>query len=226
MKWNLRRDLVLIFSFITYIFITLKVFYAQLPEMIPSHFNSQGIADGYAPKDLFIFGMFGIIVGVYLLLTFIPFIDPLRKKIEHRYTVILLMRDIIVYFLFFVYGMSLYAAHTGRLEIHIFGVGLGLFFLLLGNYLPRVPQNWFIGIRSPWTMSSEVVWKKTHILGGWLFILMGFVMIILSLLKIDLLFAMVGLVLPVSIFIGFIYPFWLYKKIQKETQQKTEYTER
>jgi uncharacterized membrane protein len=215
MKWSLRRDMWLIFSFIMYIIITLKVLYPELPEMIPSHFNSQGIADGYAPKGLFIFGMFGFVVVVYLLLTFIPFIDPLRKKIEYRYAVILFLRNIIVLFLWFVCGVSLYTAHTGRLEMHLFGVGFGLLFILLGNYLPRVPQNWFIGIRSPWTMSSDIVWKKTHARGGWLFILSGLVMLILSLMKVNFLFSLLILV-PVIIYIGILYPFFLYKKLQKK----------
>jgi uncharacterized membrane protein len=78
MKWNLKRELFPLV--LCMIFIILSVyFYSRLPEVIPSHFNSQGNANGYAPKDLFMVGMFGVIVGVYLLLTFIPFIDPLWK---------------------------------------------------------------------------------------------------------------------------------------------------
>jgi uncharacterized membrane protein len=110
--------------------------------------------------------------------------------------------------------LCLNAAKTGILEVRSLSVGFGLFFILLGNYLPRVPQNWFIGIRSPWTMSSEVVWKKTHILGGWLFILMGLVLIILTLMGVDFIYTLV-LLIPVVIYVAILYPFFLYKKLQK-----------
>ena len=55
-------------------------------------------------------------------------------------------------------------------------LGVGLLFIFLGNFLTRVEPNWFIGIRTPWTLSSDTVWRKTHRTGGWVFVLGGFVL--------------------------------------------------
>ncbi len=55
-------------------------------------------------------------------------------------------------------------------------IGIGLLFIVLGNYLTRVEPNWFIGIRTPWTLSSDTVWRKTHRTGGWLMVVGGFVL--------------------------------------------------
>jgi len=54
-------------------------------------------------------------------------------------------------------------------------IGVGLLFAFLGNYLTRIEPNWFIGIRTPWTLSSDAVWRKTHRTGGWLFVIGGIV---------------------------------------------------
>jgi uncharacterized membrane protein len=57
-------------------------------------------------------------------------------------------------------------------------LGVGLLFIILGNYMPKVKKNWFVGIRTPWTLASEEVWNKTHRLGGKIFILAGLLMIL------------------------------------------------
>jgi uncharacterized membrane protein len=55
-------------------------------------------------------------------------------------------------------------------------LGVGLLFVFLGNYLTRVEPNWFIGIRTPWTLSSDSVWRRTHRTGGWLMVIGGLVL--------------------------------------------------
>jgi len=57
-------------------------------------------------------------------------------------------------------------------------LGVGLLVVFLGNFLTRVEPNWFIGIRTPWTLSSDTVWRKTHRTGGWVFVLGGLVLAI------------------------------------------------
>jgi len=56
-------------------------------------------------------------------------------------------------------------------------VGVGLTFIVLGNYLGRVEPNWFIGIRTPWTLESETVWRKTHRIAAWFFVLGGVIVV-------------------------------------------------
>ncbi|HQT91558.1 MAG TPA: SdpI family protein, partial [Candidatus Kryptobacter bacterium] len=80
-----------------------------------------------------------------------------------------------------------------------------------GNYMPKFPQNWFVGIKTPWTISSEVVWKKTHILGGWLFALTGVVYVVFAALRLSA--ALPSLLILLVAASTFIYSFFLYKKL-------------
>ena len=211
MKWSLKREL---FSLI--VMAALAMFavhqYPGLPDPMPSHFDSGGNINGWMGKDAFMGLVAALTVGLYLLITFIPFIDPFWKKIQPRYGLILLIRDVTIGFLAFVFVLSILAAREGRLRFELFGAGLGLLFVLIGIYMPKLPQNWFVGIRTPWTLSSDVVWKKTHVVGGRLFVLAGIVFILCSLLGLPVVIPLVCLI-AISVFTGIIYPLYLFKKL-------------
>ena len=122
--------------------------------------------------------------------------------------------------MFYIFILSIKAVKSGKLDVGWTGIGLGLLFILIGNYLPKIPRNFFFGIRVPWTLASEIVWKKTHIIGGWVFVLTGLLMIILSFSKTGLFITLmisVGIILVFSI----LYPFILYKKLEKEGEIKS-----
>ena len=156
-------------------------------------------------------------LGLYFLITFVPFFDPLRKKIESKYGILLLFRDVVFGFLAFNVGLCILASFEGAGRPDLFGVGFGLLFFLIGNYLPKLPQNWFFGIRTPWTLSSEVIWRKTHIVGGWLFAASGVVIIVLSLLKVSMVVTLL-ILLPVILISCLLYPLYLFKKLQKTNE--------
>jgi uncharacterized membrane protein len=107
------------------------------------------------------------------------------------------------------------SAQQGKFQVGMFGFGFGLLFILLGNYLPKLPRNFFFGIRSPWTLASETVWKRTHILSGWLFVAAGCLMAGLSFTSIPFHILLLALILPLALFSAVIYPYYLYRKIQK-----------
>ena len=64
----------------------------------------------------------------------------------------------------------------------VIGLSVGALFVVLGNYITRVRPNWFLGIRTPWTLSSERAWRETHRVGGTLFVLGGLVLIAVTLI--------------------------------------------
>jgi uncharacterized membrane protein len=181
---------------------------------MPIHFDAKGNINGWEEKNTFFVEQFAIMLCLYFLITFIPFIDPLRNKIESKYGLLLLFRDVIIGFFGFTFGTSILAAFEGTARADLIGVGLGLLFFLLGNYMPKLPRNWFFGIRTPWTLSSEVIWRKTHIVGGWLFAVSGLTIIFLSLLKVSM-DATLFILLPAALVSGLIYPLYLFKKLQK-----------
>jgi uncharacterized membrane protein len=114
--------------------------------------------------------------------------------------------------------LTFISAKNNVFRSDLFGIGFGLLFVLLGNYMPKLPRNFFFGIRSPWTLASEVVWTKTHRISGILFAAAGIIFIVLSLLKVQLTIIMIIVLIPLVVFTAFIYPFFLFKRLQKETK--------
>jgi uncharacterized membrane protein len=212
MKWNFKRDIFVLSMIFLSIVISLY-FYNKLPDVVPIHMNGNGMPDNYASKSLaFTFNIAGSIF-IYLLLTFIPYLDPFRKKIEKKYNVVLLFRDITVIFIAF-FSTSMFISTKIN---NFLGFEIAVLFIFFGNYMPKLPQNYFIGIRSPWTLASDVVWVKTHRIGGILFVIAGLLIAILSLFKVQLSIIMSIILIPLVGFTAFIYPFYIYKKLEKES---------
>jgi len=153
-------------------------FYNNLPERVAVHWNYAGQVDGYGSGQMqaIIFSL--LITGMYLLFLLIPYLDPKKEryeqfsKIYHIFKNIILALMVVIYFIIGLNGLGY------DLPVGIIIPGLvGLLFIVLGNYLGKIKMNWFMGIRTPWTLSSEEVWNKTHRFGGKMFIIAGLLMI-------------------------------------------------
>lgn len=215
MKWQLKREWLPLVVLLV-MAITAWYVYPTLPDRVPTHFNIHGEADDYSGKAGFTAFTLGGCTALYLVLTFIPWLDPFRKKIEQRYETFLKFRNLTLFFFAIVFFLSIHAARTGQFEPRWLGFGFGALFIALGNYLPQLPRNFFFGVRSPWTLASEEVWKRTHIVSGYCFVAGGLLMILLALFNVNMIWSMLGIVAPVSLFCTFVYPYFLFKKLQKE----------
>ena len=144
--------------------------YPQMPAQIPSHWNVEGEVDGYMPKFWGLFLMPIISLGLLLLFLVIPKIDPLKENIKkfRKYFngFILLM----ILFLFYIYLLTIAWSFNIQGNMTIMMIpALAILFYYIGILTANAKRNWFIGIRTPWTLSSDAVWDKTHQLGGKLF---------------------------------------------------------
>lgn len=148
--------------------------YPILPDPVPTHWNLQGEVDGYMAKPWGVFAGPLIILGVWILLRVLPFVSPKGFRMESFFSVyrILLLATVSLEML--VVSAALLAAAGYSIGIVGFVSGLlGILFIVLGNYLGKVRRNFFLGIRTPWTLASEEVWQRTHRLAAWLFVLAG-----------------------------------------------------
>jgi uncharacterized membrane protein len=148
--------------------------WSTAPDRIPMHWNIAGEVDRYGGRfeGLLLLPMFAL--GTYLLMRFLPRVDPGRANYAAFGTVYTIFRFAMLVVLAVVYGV-VHLAGRGR-EVHIETVApliLAALFILIGAISGKLRQNWFIGIRTPWTLSSERSWVRTHRVGGWLFVLLG-----------------------------------------------------
>ena len=151
-------------------------FYPQMPDKMASHWNIKGEADGYMSKFWGLFLMPIILLGLFLLFILIPKIDPLKENIAKFRKYFDGFIVLIMVFLFYIYLLSIAWNLGKRFDMGQMMVpALGILFYYCGILTENAKRNWFIGIRTPWTLSSESVWDKTHKIGGKLFKIAGLI---------------------------------------------------
>ncbi len=189
----------------------------QLPEQIVSHWNVSGEPDGYMTKTegvLFFPLIIGILIAFYAA---IPYIDPLRSNIERFRSAYNLLWILFSVFFFYIFCISL-AWNLGYVFNFTFLIVPAFSFLLygLGVLLGKAKRNWFVGIRTPWTLSSDVVWDKTHVLMGRLFKIAAFVSLF-GMFTTERRWALAFTVIPLIaiVLFGVIYSFIEFKKKER-----------
>jgi uncharacterized membrane protein len=147
----------------------------QLPEQIASHWNINDQVDGYMPKFWGVFMMPLITLGMFLLFLVVPSIDPLKANIAQFREAFNLFIILIVGFMLYIHGLTIAwsLGYTNFKMSTSMVPALGLLFIFLGVMLRKAKRNFFIGIRTPWTLSNDRVWDKTHQLGATLFMASG-----------------------------------------------------
>lgn len=190
-------------------------FYNQMPEKMAIHWNVRGEVDSYASKFLGLFLIPVILLMIFLLFIAIPRIDPLKQNIEEfrkYYNGFIILT---IGFLFYTYILTILWNYGFRFSIaQLITPAFGILFYYCGILIENAKRNWFIGIRTPWTLSNEEVWNRTHRIGGRLFKLAGIISFAgIALQKYALFFVLVP-VLLVSIY-TVIYSYLEYQKVIK-----------
>jgi len=154
-------------------------YYPQMPEQMASHWNAKGLVDDYLPRFWGLFLIPITLVGLALLFMAIPRIDPLRENIEKfrkyydGFVILFMMFMVFVYFQTILWSIGIEISPNAFLPI-----AAGLLFVGAGILVENTRRNWFVGIRTPWTLSSDEVWDKTHRMGGNLFKIAGVIAIV------------------------------------------------
>ncbi len=153
--------------------------WADIPDQIAMHWNGAGEVDRWGEKGWEAFLLPVINVGVYLLLIALPYIDP-KKKTDNAQKAMRAFRYILPVFFsgFAVLILYKWLGSDFELTSYIY-LSMTALFLLMGNYMQTIKPNYFLGIRTPWTLESEENWRKTHRFGGRLWVAGSLVMLIL-----------------------------------------------
>ncbi len=165
------------------VLITLFVF-SGLPPEIPMHWNIHGEIDAWYPKFPWAFMPPVIGIVITILATVLPKIDPKKENYDRFKRQYFIIRLILVAF-FAVLQMVIISISMGATFIKvdtIIKLMIGILFIVLGNLMPKFKQNYFVGIKTPWTLNNEAVWAKTHRHGGFVWFVAGFIMSVLAFL--------------------------------------------
>ncbi|MGG0479368.1 SdpI family protein [Priestia megaterium] len=185
----------------------------HLPATMPIHWGANGEADGFATKINAMILTVGIMVLIYFIIAFVPRIDPRKENYKYfskTYNIVLNA----VLLLFFFVNMSTILQGLGYNVpmSYIAPIMAGLVFIIIGNYLQRVRSNYFMGIRTPWTLSNETVWKKTHRLSGKLFFIGGLLILISAFLPDGYKSVIMWGSIVLCVAVPYLYSYLAYKK--------------
>ncbi len=192
-------------------------FWDQIPETIPTHWGIDGQPDGWSQKGWSVFFLPLITIGSYLLLVFVPYIDP-KQKTDNRQKSLRAMRMVMPLLLtgIFLIMMLQWIGYTFDVGRAIY-LCIALLFLVIGNYMQSLKHNYFIGIRTPWTLESEEIWRKTHRFGGKLWVAGALLMIALWFFLDTTVLSVTILICTLTMaFLPIGYSLYLYMKQRKE----------
>ncbi|MBQ6655054.1 MAG: SdpI family protein [Erysipelotrichaceae bacterium] len=180
------------------------ILWNRLPDPMPIHFNLQGEIDNYGSKLLVVVGMGLFMAALHLLCLYVTTKDPENGNVSD--TVMDLTVWAVPAISLFVSFMIYSAALGTQLPVsRIMSFGLGLFYLVVGNYLPKTRKNHTIGIRIPWTLNDREVWDKTHRFGGFVMMAAGALLVGCWLFRVELNDAVMTVLtlLPLALVIGY-----------------------
>lgn len=151
--------------------------FPQLPPRVATHWNLNGAPDGFSSRFWALAIIPLMLVFMTGLFNVLPKVDPRRENYAKFLSSYWLIANAVIVFLLIAHALIIAAGLGYSVKIdRLMPLGVGLLFIFLGNYLTRVEPNWFVGIRTPWTLSSDTVWRKTHRTGGGLMVIGGVVL--------------------------------------------------
>ena len=194
-------------------FVVVATLYPSLPDPMPTHWNADGQVNGWMPKFWGAYFLPLLMTGMWLVFLVLPKISPHGFEMEPFLRAWGVLKVTILVLMAFIGYLALRAAmHGGELPQTPIFVAIGILFAVMGNLLGKVTRNFFVGIRTPWTLASEEVWYRTHRLAGKLFVIGGFFVVAASLAGLRLwpLFVSIG----VAALVPVVYSYVIYRKLE------------
>ena len=212
---NLRKEIPLI-VIVSLPFIYLAYIWGELPEKVPMHWNIKGEIDRFGDKSELLLIPILLPLLIYVTLLIVPKIDP-KNKIskmgnKYQYIKILLTTFMSILALFIIYS----AKNQSFANPNYIVLLIGILYIILGNYFKTIKANYFIGIRTPWTLENETVWKETHKLGGKMWFVGGIIVVLSSLiLEKQLNFTLFMIITGIIAIIPIVFSYFKFKEIKK-----------
>ena len=184
----------------------------RLPEMVASHWGTNDEVNGFMPRFWGVALMPMVTIGMLLLFLVLPSIDPLRANVEQFRETFNTFITLIIGFMIYIHFLTLLwnVGYTNFRMSSAMLPAMGLLFIFTGDLIKKAKRNYFIGIRTPWTLSSDRVWDGTHRVGGKLFVAAGFFALLGAFFPDYSVWFLMIPVLSASLF-SVIYSYYLYR---------------
>ncbi|MFH1620775.1 MAG: SdpI family protein [Patescibacteria group bacterium] len=157
------------------------IFYKYLPDMIPTHWGFEGQPNQWSPKSWGTWLVPGLSLVFLVLFPLLPKLDPKRENYKNFKSSWEVIQTSFIAIMAYMYAITLYATFypeyndmVGRAVV----LGIGVLFVILGNVMGKVRQNYFVGLKTPWTLDDPEVWQKSQRFAGWMFVFAGLAFII------------------------------------------------
>ena len=215
MKLSIKKELPLIII-VLLPFIYLAYIWNDLPKKVPVHWNIKGEIDRYGEKTELLLIPILLPLLIYVIFLIVPYIDP-KKKIKNMGNKYTSMKRLLTVFMSILALFILYSSKNQSISNPNYIIlAIGILYIILGNYFKTIRANYFIGIRTPWTLENEIVWKETHKMAGKMWFAGGIV-IALGSVVLDkkpnfILFIIVTSIITI---IPVVYSYLKFKKISK-----------
>lgn len=194
---------------------------SKLPEQLPIHFDASGVANSFASKNFVVYGMPFMFVGLNIITIVLTTLDP--KRANNKDKIVNIFYWIVPILSNFVINVTYYIGLGHNLNITIgILVFVGLTFVIIGNYMPKIKQNTTIGIKTSWTLNNEEVWFKTHRVAGKIWFFGGILMMFIGFIPAKYIFVPMIVLITIITGIPIVYSYVIYSKIEKEKTEKGE----
>ena len=208
-----KKEIVPIFVIIIMVIFAASLYRAPCITKIPTHWNVQGQIDGWSGKAFGALFLPILTIIMYLLMLFLPKTDPLKENYQYFEKQYYFIRLTLVLMFAGIFFFTFLATMGYKLNIMYFMVSfLSIFFIMIGSFMPKIKKNWFVGIRTPWTLHSDEVWIKTHKFAGKTMIVGG-ALAFLTIFFGDLAFAFFITIVLISVLSPMVYSYLLYRKL-------------
>ena len=197
-------------------FAAIAIFWSDFPDPMPVHYNIEGKPDRFGSKPFGLFLLPVLNLGLYFLLLFIPRVDPKKinfAKFAASYFIIRVLTHAFMTFIFLLVAAASLGYHFNFPLIVMYAVVI--LFLILGNYMRTIRHNYFIGVRTPWTLANERVWTETHRFTALLWVAASVIMMICLPLVSQVRYLLYGyLVIIAAVPIG--YSYIVFQRVNKQ----------
>jgi uncharacterized membrane protein len=213
---RIMRPVVLNLAIVVLAFAMTAVVYDRLPMLVPTHWNIDGNVDGRVAKPWGPFVLPLTMAALFALLAILPRISPRNYDMTRFSRTYGVIQFAILGYLFFVNTLVLAAGLGWPVSVNrLMPIGLGGLFAFLGNFMGKVTPNFFVGVRTPWTLADPEVWLRTHRFAGWLMMVTGLAVAVAGPLGVGMRWLLGAMIL--SALVPAVYSYFIYRRLEGHT---------